>query len=67
MWRGYTRRMKHEPAIFEQPDLDVEAQAIFRARADIAAGRTIAHAAVIDCLKTWGTPEEKPAPPEWFR
>lgn len=67
MRRGYTGCMKHEPAIFEQSDPDVEAQAIFRARADIAAGRTIAHAAVIDWLKTWGTPEDKPAPPEWFR
>lgn len=59
--------MKHEPAIFEQPDPEAEAASVERARADIAAGRVIANADVIKWLKTWGTPDEKPAPREWFQ
>ena len=52
--------MKHEPGIFEQPDPDVEAAAIARARADIAAGRYHDHAVVAEWLKTWGQPGRLP-------
>lgn len=38
-----------------------------RADADIAAGRGVPHEEVVKWLRTWGTPEEKPAPPEWLR
>ncbi|WP_448502615.1 antitoxin [Sphingomonas sp.] len=57
--------MKHECAIFEQPDPRAEAASVARARADIAAGRVAGD--TIDWLKSWGTPDENPAPREWFR
>ena len=37
-----------------------------RAEADIAAGRVVEHTKVAEWLKTWGTPDERPAPPEWL-
>lgn len=59
--------MRHESGIFEEPDLKAEAASIARAEDDIATGRVISNAEVIEWLRTWGTPEEKPAPPEWRR
>ena len=58
--------MKVEPDIFAQRDPDAEAASIARAREDIAAGRFVEHAKVAAWLKTWGTPEERPIPPEWL-
>ena len=37
-----------------------------RARAGIKAGRVVGHAKVVEWLKTWGTADERPIPPEWL-
>ena len=58
--------MNAERAIYEQPDLDAEAEADARAEADIKAGRVVDHAAVATWLATWGTLDEKPVPHEWL-
>ena len=58
--------MEHEPGLFERRDPDAEAASLARARADIAAGRTIPHEQVTAWLKTWGTPDFKPMPREWL-
>lgn len=52
--------MKHEPGIFEQPDLKAEAASIARAHTDVLAGRCHEHAIVAEWLKTWGTSDRKP-------
>lgn len=54
------RTMKHEPAIFEEPDPEAEAASIARAREDIAAGRYYDHAIVSEWLRTWTSPDYKP-------
>ena len=48
--------------------LGYEDDAIADARADaeIAAGRGVPHEEVVAWLKKWGTPDEVPAPAEWF-
>lgn len=58
--------MKIEPGLFDQPDPEAEARSIARARDDVENGRTIPHEQVVAWLRTWGTPEEHPAPREWF-
>jgi predicted transcriptional regulator len=45
---------------------DQEAAADQRAEADIAAGRGVSHDDVVAWLKTWGTPQDGPPPPEWL-
>lgn len=47
-------------------DAEDEAR-LAEAEADIAAGRVVPHAEVAEWLKTWGTPDEKPAPAHWFK
>ena len=42
-------------------------KARLRALADIEAGRVVPHAEVADWLKTWGTADERPMPPEWLK
>lgn len=37
-----------------------------RAEADIAAGRVVPHEKVVRWMKTIGTPEYRPMPPEWL-
>lgn len=37
-----------------------------RADAEIAASRGVPHEEVVAWLKKWGTPDEVPAPAEWF-
>ncbi|SDA12451.1 antitoxin [Sphingomonas sp. NFR15] len=59
--------MNVERPIYERPNTDAEAAADARARADIAAGRVIDHAEVMAWLSKWGTPQEVPAPLEWFK
>ena len=59
------RIVKHEPAIFEEPDPAVEATAIAQARADVAAGRVYPHALVSEWLRTWSQPDSKPFQ-EWL-
>lgn len=55
----------------DAPILDViddeDELAMQEGEADIAAGRVISHEEVAEWLKTWGTPDEKPAPAHWFR
>jgi len=58
--------MKHEPGIFEESDPEAAAAATARARADIAAGRTVPHERVAAWLRTWGTADELPMPREWL-
>ena len=47
-------------------ELEAEAASIARARADIAEGRVVEHEKVAEWLKTWGTRDEHPIPPEWL-
>ena len=59
-----------EPSIFDElGEVDAKADALrlAEAEADIAAGRLIAHEDVAEWLKTWGAPDEKPAPESWFK
>lgn len=58
--------MKPEPSIFEQND-EADAKRYAEALADIEAGRLIPNDEVCAWLKSWGTPDEKPAPPSWFK
>lgn len=58
--------MNVERPIFEEENEDAAAASIARARADVAAGRTVPHKEVAKWLETWGTPEEGPPPPEWL-
>lgn len=59
--------MKPERTIFDDVDPETEAAALRRAEADVAAGRLVPHEEVAKWLRTWGTPDEKPMPPEWRR
>ncbi|WP_375402286.1 antitoxin [uncultured Sphingomonas sp.] len=59
--------MKHEPAIFEQPDPKAIAAMDAEAEADIEAGRVVPHEKVRGWLQNWGKPDEQPMPPEWLR
>jgi predicted transcriptional regulator len=58
--------MKIELQLFQKRDPLDEAAADDEAEAEIEAGRGIDHAEVGKWLKTWGTPEERPIPPEWL-
>jgi predicted transcriptional regulator len=54
-----------EPSIFdelEQGDPEADARRSEAAEADLAAGRVVSNATVLDWLKSWGTPDRKPAP-----
>ena len=55
-------QMTEPVSIFETIDEEAEAQAIARARADIAAGRLVPHDKVVEWLRSWGTPNELPCP-----
>ena len=59
--------MSAEPGIFSKRDREADQASIARARADIAAGRVVEHAKVAEWLKTWGTKDEHPIPPEWLK
>jgi predicted transcriptional regulator len=58
---------KPEPSIFDITDDERDARREAEAQADIAAGRVVPHDEVREWLKTWGTPEETPAPAHWFK
>lgn len=47
---------------FEEIDEETEERRIAEAEADIAAGRVISNEAVMRWIKSWGTPDELPAP-----
>lgn len=44
-----------------------DAAADAEADADIAAGRVVPHEEVMAWMEKWGTPDEVPAPAEWFK
>jgi len=48
--------------IFDPIDDDAEERADREAEADLAAGRTVPHDAVVEWLKSWGKPGELPPP-----
>jgi predicted transcriptional regulator len=57
-----------EPSIFdqlEQGDPEADARRSEAAEADVAAGRVVPNAKVMDWLRSWGTPDRKPAPFSW--
>ncbi len=58
--------MNIERPIFEEEDEEAIRASDARARAQIAAGKGVPHEEVVKWLKTWGTPDEGPPPPEWF-
>ena len=58
--------MSAESGIFSKRDREADQASIARARVDIAAGRVAEHAKVAEWLKTWGTNDERPIPPEWL-
>ncbi len=59
---------EHEPSIFDvEPDPLVEEKVWAEADADVAAGRSVPHAEVAKWLATWGTPDYKPMPDEWWK
>jgi predicted transcriptional regulator len=58
---------KPEPSIFDEIDEEAEAAADAEGLADIEAGRVIPHEEVVEWLKTWGAPDEKPPPDKWFK
>jgi predicted transcriptional regulator len=59
--------MKPEPSLYDQADQAAEEAADAEALADITAGRVVPNDEVCNWLRTWGTPDEKPPPPEWFK
>jgi len=61
------RHMTPEPSKFDQVDEETDARRHAEALADIEAGRLIPNADVCAWLETWGTPDEQPAPPSWFK
>jgi predicted transcriptional regulator len=63
----YERVMKLEPSIFDQVDEVTDARRHAEALADIEAGFVIENGDVIEWLETWGKPDEKAAPPSWFK
>ena len=55
---------QRKPSEIDQEEADAEALA--RARADLAAGRTVPHEEVATWLKKWGAGERVPMPREWL-
>lgn len=60
----YQHRMKPERALYDDPNAPELARR--RALEDMRAGRVVPHEKVVEWLKTWGTADEKPMPPEWL-
>ena len=54
--------MAEPKGIFDEIDDAAEQRAIEEAEADVAAGRLVLHEKVVEWLKSWGTPRERPAP-----
>lgn len=54
--------MKHEPGIFDEPDLNAEAASEARGLADIKAGRVISNAAVIKWMSALAEGRRLPRP-----
>ena len=58
--------MKPEPSLFDQVDDEADERAMSDGEAAADAGRVVPHEEVAAWLKTWGTPDEAPAPAKWF-
>lgn len=58
--------MKPELSIFDQVDDEADERAMREGEAAADAGRVVPHEEVAAWLKTWGTPDETPAPAKWF-
>jgi predicted transcriptional regulator len=56
-----------DPSFFDEIDADAEVAADAEGLAELDAGKGVSHAEVTAWLESWGTPEEKPAPAEWFK
>jgi len=54
--------MAARKTIFDDIDEEAEARAIAEAEADVAAGRVVPHEQIVEWLKSWGTPNERPFP-----
>jgi predicted transcriptional regulator len=54
--------MAEPKSIFDNIDQEAEARAIAEAEADVAAGRVVPHEQVVEWLKSWGAPNERPFP-----
>ena len=54
-----------EPSIFDEIDEEAERLSEAQAEADVAAGRVVPNARVIEWLKSWGTPNRLPTPYSW--
>ena len=54
--------MVEPKSVFDDINDEAEKRAIEEAEADVAAGRLVPHEKVIEWLKSWGTPDERPAP-----
>jgi len=54
--------MAEPVSLFDQLDETAEAEAIAKARADVAAGRVVSHAETVKWLRSWGKPDELPCP-----
>ncbi|WP_304164924.1 antitoxin [Phenylobacterium aquaticum] len=59
--------MKPEPSLFDEIDAEADERAMLEGEADADAGRVVPHEEVAAWLKTWGTPDERPAPAHWFK
>ncbi len=55
--------MAESATVFEPTDEEALTRAVAEARAQAVAGQTIPLSDVADWLDSWGTPEERPAPP----
>ncbi len=59
--------MQPEPSIFDEIDDEADERAMLEGEAAADAGQYVPHEEVAEWLKTWGTPDEKPAPAKWFK
>ena len=56
-----------EESIFDIIDEEADERASLEGEADADAGRLVPHEEVVEWLKTWGAPDEQPAPAHWFK
>jgi len=56
-----------DPSFFDEIDEAAEAAADAEGLAQLDAGEGVAHEDIVEWLKTWGTPQEQPAPAKWRR
>jgi predicted transcriptional regulator len=56
-----------EADLFDTIDEAAEEAGDLEAEADFAAGRFVAHDRVMAWVRGWGTPDDRPMPPEWLK